>query len=155
MKLLKTPNQWSCLPVAFAMALDIDIKDILKEIGHEGNKVVFKGPAPWRSFHLAECYRVALRHSYACTRLPLTAISSPDRSQKFRIPNYHVWITEMLATSKGVLLGKGRFQNHAVAWDGTNIYDPAGGIYGLHSSYFKPMEYIRFDLISLPKIKSK
>ena len=146
MKMVRNPNAWSCVPACFAMLLDIDINTMLDRIGHDGSEHVFKGPRPWKSFHLAECYRIALYYGYSCTQFPLHAKSSPDGSQVYSIPKWNDWMQDMMSESEGILLGRGKHANHAIAWDGELSYDPATGLIS-KSLPFNAIEYIRFDLI--------
>ena len=41
MELQQRPEPWMCMPLAFAMALDMPVADLLAAIGHDGSEIVF------------------------------------------------------------------------------------------------------------------
>ena len=63
MELQQRPEPWMCMPLAFAMALDMPVADLLAAIGHDGSEIVFPSlPEPLcrRCFHIQELIQVAL-----------------------------------------------------------------------------------------------
>src|ERR1043165_661673 len=57
MKLLNSPNRWSCLPTAFAMCLDVEVQDILNWLQHDGSDIIWPElhePYKRRSFGVSE-----------------------------------------------------------------------------------------------------
>src|SRR5260221_108718 len=63
MNLQKQPNRWSCLPTAFAMVLDISVKEVITEIGHDGSEIVYPNleePKCRRAFHIQELIDFAI-----------------------------------------------------------------------------------------------
>lgn len=144
MELQRQPNGWSCLPTAFAMALDIPVEKLLRELGHDGSLVVFpefRDPYCRRGFHPQElvelCYR---RHKHviefqACPTLVPPTIAGVRCRPEMAIYTQEETQSRMdfLLKRKGVLTGDTRLgkPNHAVAWNGEIIYDPNGSTYPL------------------------
>ena len=63
MELQHRPEPWMCMPLAFAMALDMPVADLLAAIGHDGSEIVFPSlPEPLcrRCFHIQELIQVCL-----------------------------------------------------------------------------------------------
>jgi hypothetical protein len=130
MELQHQPNSWSCLPTAIAICLDIPVKDLIRDIGHDGSEIIYPDlpePQKRKAFTLFEIVEVLLVKRNMLT-LPLFKkyIYSPDgilevirESENFK---------EILETNIGVLLGTyiGKSKFHAVAWNNLNmgIYDP-------------------------------
>ncbi len=55
--LQQRPEGWMCMPIAFAMALDMPVADLLEAIGHDGSKIIFPNrpaPACHQGFHIQE-----------------------------------------------------------------------------------------------------
>jgi hypothetical protein len=78
MKLIRQPNRWSCLPTAFAIALDVSYDSIIKAIGHDGSKKIWPGlpePRCRRSFHIREMIDVCYDLRYAVIEVDKQPIS--------------------------------------------------------------------------------
>ena len=147
MLLQKQPTRWSCLPTAFAMAMNKPVVEIFKAIGHDGSEILFPAleePQNRRAFHIAECIRAAYMAGYAVTQFEVHPILSPDgiHTVDFEI------IPPFKMTSFGVATGRplGKFLRHAVAFEGTTAYDPNGKQFDLRNQ-FRVDCYFVFDLI--------
>lgn len=135
MNLQKQSNKWSCLPTAFAMALNLPVEDVILIIGHDGSDKLFPSqeePYCRRSFHIQELIDVSLKHGYSVTEILLHSylevmdeIIDVQEFGKERMVDY-------LKNYTGVLIGRqDNGTPHAVAWDGVDILDPNGTVYNL------------------------
>ena len=135
MKLQKQPNNWSCLPTAFAMALDMDVKNLINLLGHDGSEIIWpdkKEPFNRRSFHIQEFIDFCYSCDYAIIQIDNYFKSQPDNfSKPFVVMNQN--FEKIIYRNIGVLIGIGNqsSRNHAVAWNGIEIFDPNGSIYKL------------------------
>lgn len=135
MKSEPNPNAWSCLPAAFAAALEVPCGAIIALVGHDGSEITHAGlpePLKRRGFHPQEMIKVCVQDNMAVTRIELmpSAAPAPHWSHKlFDIGGWD-WFKENLFHSDGVLdcrtaVGTG----HAMAYQGVGsyarIYDPA------------------------------
>lgn len=132
MKPQQQPNGWSCLPTAFATAIDFPVADLINAIGHDGSEIVhpnLRKPHCYRTFHPEEMSDVLLVKGYAITQITpiptnedLGQYYSPPLQDSDKFLGDRMWY--YLSNYSGVLCGSfpgmGR---HAVAWDGKNIYD--------------------------------
>lgn len=124
------------MPIAFAMALDIPVADLLGAIGHDGSKIIFPNrpaPACHQGFHIQELIHVALRRGFAVTPIELyPVLADADERQTHTIlypDNNWKRFADTLATTRGVIDGVGYRFGHMVAYDHGRIYDPKGPIY--------------------------
>lgn len=105
-------NSWSCLPIAFATALNIPTEAILIWLGHDGSEVVLAGlpePLNRRGFHPQELIAFCLESNIAVTQVDLIPSGAGSKNEihprKFTIgkedpiANFH----RHLFNSKGVL----------------------------------------------------
>jgi hypothetical protein len=136
MLLQQRPEPWLCMPLAFAMAMDMPVADLVAEIGHDGSKIVFPNlsePACRQGFHIQEFVHVALRHNLALTPVELfPVLASADERQTHTIlypDNNWKRFADVLATSRGVIDGVGFRLGHMVAYYHGRIYDPKGHEY--------------------------
>lgn len=139
MKLIAKPNRWSCLPAAFAMAMEMDLGRFVAEVGHDGSKVLFPHlpePACRRGFHIQECIHVALNHGFSATPYEIVpVIAAADRLQEIpvlvdnSVEHRMSVFNKLVATRTGVITGRGRNTNHAVAFHQGTIYDSEGYVY--------------------------
>jgi hypothetical protein len=138
MRLQRQPNRWSCLPTAFAMALDIPVKEFLHRVGHDGSRIAFpteSEPACRRGFHVQECIDVAVRLGYGVTPIELF----PRHAPSLTVPPITITFGNELSNERrfarfidagrGVITGLSRNHGHAVAYERGDIYDPAGHVY--------------------------
>lgn len=144
MKLVESPNRWSCLPCSFAMALDISLSEMLGRIGHSGDAIVWPDlpePLRRRTFHIQECTAVCLYLGFGVTEYQFGPMLTADGINVLEITPL-IDIAKLMSVSKGVLIGKGRKRGHAVAWDGKHVFDPLGMVYDIENqSMFTPSSY--------------
>lgn len=151
MKQQRNPNAWSCLPAAFATALDVPIEAVLGIVGHDGSEITHAGlPEPMnrRGFHPQEFIKMCLEDEMAVTRIELFPTAVPSGQglavmqdgesfryavtpSQFDIGGWK-WFRKNIFNSTGVIdcrtaVGTG----HAMAYQGMGnhalIYDPANG----------------------------
>lgn len=140
MDLQHSPNRWSCLPTAFAMAVGIPVSDFLIKLGHDGSELKnpdMPEPLCRAGFHIQECLYVALDLGIKFTPFEMVTRQGISETRSWVKP----WtdkVHRLMADHRGVLLGRGRKNMHAVAWDGERVYDPSIGIYFLPSIHFAP-----------------
>lgn len=134
MKLVKSKNAWSCLIASAAMVLDKH-PDVLTElIGHDGSEIIFpdaREPARRRGFHVQEIIDCAHAYGYAVTPVEALPISTPDRVREYEVKfcvSNEERFSLCLEDSTGILTGRARQWGHAVAWDGSSVYDPRGKV---------------------------
>lgn|SRR5574340_763735 len=132
-------NKWSCIAASFSMALGISFSKFLELVGHDGSERPYKDKSLRAGFHLQECIDASNKLGYGCTPIILYPGSSPD----FSLTESHpLWSKDVSMarflhylenTNRGVLecelQTSGIRKGHAVAWDGTLIYDPRKKIY--------------------------
>lgn len=144
MKLQLNPNAWSCLPVSFAMVLDVSVEEIIKQIGHDGSEKPYPN-SEWRAgFHIQECIDVVFSMGYSVTMIEANPqlIPSLTWSGTPRVVQMPGWksneerLQDYLHYFDGVRCGylKSTKVGHAVAWESLNkrVYDPRGKIYEKH-----------------------
>ena len=151
MKLQKQSGH-HCLIYALAMALDIDANTILEMLGHDGTDIWWPEktePLNFRGVHIQECIDVATKMGHGLMPIEFCPMITPDMKvapkQIWNDTECNVRFQNYLTGNIGVLIGeratpKGNF-GHAVGWDGENIYDPIGQIYGLDNEHFYIREF--------------
>jgi hypothetical protein len=140
MKAQQNPNLWSCLPTAFAIALDKPVNDVITALGRDGSEIIFAGlPEPLcrKGFHPQELIKYCLMQNLAVTRVELFPTATPGGPvTDIQIGNIHLyntgtfdWFYSNMFNSNGVVecrtnLGFG----HAMAYEGKGdhaiIHDP-------------------------------
>jgi len=140
------PQPWSCLPVAFAKALDIPFEDFVSKIGHDGSEQVYKDLKFRRGFHIQECIDIAEGMGITCTPIEHHYASTPTgletytigtiEEQAFRFRNY------LDMTAHGVLTGirlnkKKQSIGHACAWVDQRVHDARFAPYGFEDRLSK------------------
>jgi hypothetical protein len=134
LKLQKQPNEWSCLPTAFAMVLDIPVAKIFETLDHDGSEVIFPDePEPYcrRSFHIQEMIDVCMLRNIGVVAVELHPVSEAQGHQ-YKVPVSNRRLDYYIVNYNGVLVGVGSSgKPHAVAWNGDKIYDPNGTTYGI------------------------
>jgi hypothetical protein len=135
-QLQQRPEPWMCMPLAFAMALELPVGELLEELGHDGSELAFPNlpePACRRGFHIQELVHVALSRGFALTPVELfPVLESADGKQTQTIlyrDNNWKRFADILAASRGVIDGAGFRFRHMVAYDQGRIFDPKGHIY--------------------------
>lgn len=133
MELLIQPNRWSCVLTSFAMATDISEQELIKALRHNGSERIFPDlPEPLcrRGFDPREFVfplfvrgiNVVQVDAYLIRSFGDQTYSKDNRTEMFLL----------MTKNKGVLTGVTKNNKyHTVAWNGSEIYDPNGTIYGL------------------------
>jgi len=152
MKLIKQTNDWNCIIAVTAMLLDTTIQELITKIGHDGSEVVFpelEGPMQRRGFHIQEIIPIVLEYGYAMVPIEMEPISTPNGINQFKIPKVN--INKYMINRPGILLGKNvkSLWWHAVAWDGTLMYDPGGRV-----GYFNDFQIYTFWMFYQYQINS-
>ncbi len=125
------------MPLAFAMALDTPVADLLAAIGHDGSEVVFPTlpePSCRRCFHIQELIQVALSRGFAVTPVELFPVLQPTEVGPFHKTVFYAdnnWrrFEATIQNSRGVIDGTGARLGHVVAYDHGHIYDPRSPVY--------------------------
>ena len=125
-----------CMPLAFAMALDMPVAELLAAIGHDGSEIVFPNlsePLCRRCFHIQEPIQVALARGFAATPVELFPVLQPTEGGPHKTVLYadNNWrrFEETIRASRGVIDGRGARFGHVVAYDHGRICDPKGSVY--------------------------
>lgn len=142
---IRSPNRWSCLPTAFAMACNVSLNEFLYKIGHDGSDILWPDlgePRQRRAFHLTECVHAAVTLGKRPVVLPFVAQATADGKRTYEIV-YETEVKHLMSKSDGVLLGAGHGGlKHAVAWKYGMVLDPSWGPYGLPSALYSPDTFI-------------
>jgi len=124
------------MPLAFAMALDMPVADLLAAIGHDGSEIVFPSlsePLRRRCFHIQEPIQVALARGFAVTPVELFPVLQPTEGGPHKTVLYadNNWrrFEQTIRASRGVIDGRGARFGHVVAYDHGRICDPKGSVY--------------------------
>ncbi len=119
------------------MILDVPVKQLMEEIGHDGSEIVFSGaeePRCRRGHHVQECIAQCLKRDYSVSRIELFPVLKPyeDSQRRFIVPrgpgdsNWSYFINH-INHSRGVMEGSGKHCEHAVVYSYGTIIDPDGG----------------------------
>jgi len=129
------PNKWSCLPAAFAAALEVDITTILGILGHDGSEIThpdFDDPLCRRGFHPQELIKMCLQDGMLVTRVELLPCAVPivDSLPKYFDIGGWDWFKEQMFNTTGVLECRtATCTGHAMAYEGHGSFamvcDPA------------------------------
>jgi hypothetical protein len=132
MRLLKSPNAWSCLPAAFAMAAGCSVEELIDRIHHDGSNVLWPDlpePKRRRGFHHQECI-AAIFSRYLVTQFELQPRHAPDSTvEPLTIVFNPLRFDAIVGSTRGVLTGYTHRCGHAVAYDHGCICDPRGTSY--------------------------
>lgn len=86
----QSPNSWSCLPTAVATAFDMEVENLIEEMGHDGSKITHAGlPEPMnrQGFHPQEMIEWCLQQEYGVTQIDMIPCAFSDPSQGIKIFN--------------------------------------------------------------------
>lgn len=126
MRLIKQSGP-HCLVTSAAMILDTDPEIIHKEIGGDGTSIVWE-PNGMRGIHIQEIQDCCKRRSKMIAPIEMTPYLAPDAEhQPFRVFPEKLELlrfTNHIINHRAILITP----NHAVAWDGENVFDPQGFI---------------------------
>ena len=125
------------MPLAFAMALDMPVADVLAAIGHDGSEIVFPSlPEPLcrRCFHIQELIQVALSPASPSRRWNCSPSYNPRKAgRSTRRCSTRTTTGDdsrpTIRARRGVIDGTGARFGHTVAYDHGRIYDPKGSVY--------------------------
>lgn len=133
MQLIRKPSEWSCILASFAMALRVSPQLLIRFIGHDGSEVVFPHlPEPMcrRGFHIQELVQLAWHLGYNVTPIEVMPVmASTDGKQTLVVGKLEQRLevaNSLVSRNEGVITGKGRSCNHAVAFSRGRVFDPDG-----------------------------
>jgi hypothetical protein len=137
MKLINSPNAWSCTLASAAMAFDYPINDLMTLINHNGSEKIhpqLPPPACYKGFHMQEIVDVGLMLGYSLTRVEALPVQTPDGVAEHTIEKWGLFtsgvarFTHYLEQSSGILIGKSRQWWHSCAYGFGTVYDPRGRV---------------------------
>lgn len=132
MSLQLQPSRHSCLATAFAMALDINVDDLIHDLGHDGSRLLFPelGPFGVCGHHIQELLDYCLRNGIKVVTidaLPLSKYRGTEDRYYMSEEQTNERMAHYIENYYGVLAGSTlNGVNHAVAWNGQDIYNPSG-----------------------------
>ena len=121
------------------MILDIPVVELLQELGHDGSAIWWPeavGSKRQRGFHIQELTDMCWKKGFSVTWIDSLPQAQPD--ENFEPKSYTTEETQMqrmqgyLDNNIGVITTE---NNHAVAWDGKQIYDPGGKVYPMKPDF--------------------
>ena len=134
MKLQLQLERWQCAVTAFAMALDVPVTDLIRDVGHDGGSIIFPDlpePGNRHGHSIYELIWAAVNLGYAVTPIPLHPGIKPasDPTREFSIgTDTGNWrrFQNHIHGSVGVIECYGPKGHHVVAYDHGRIFDPRG-----------------------------
>jgi hypothetical protein len=127
-------NRWSCLPQAFAIALNLSLDEFIELIGHNGSAIMWPHlPEPLcrRGHTIQECIKVCLELGYSVTPIAVSYKHKPTPdTEPLNLYDREIFNAQVLR-SRGVLTGACKKCHHAVTYNHGIIMD--GGIIYLYS----------------------
>lgn len=169
----KSPNRWSCLPTAVAIALNVTVESVISWVGHDGSEITHAGlPEPMnrRGFHQQEMIEMCLMDGLAVTQIDLypCAYGIPKGSSRglklFSIRNESEesrFLRHLLNTKGWLDVRTKSGLGHALAYsenyqDTISVVDPTAGnhfsiknIAQFHEKGFIPVSLFRLDPIEV------
>lgn len=127
-----SPSYFSCMPTAFAIALDVPVRKLMAELGFDGNAIIFddaEEPECRRAWHLQDLIKCCLLRGFApvvVEAVPSVLVNGEVRD--IPLPeDYNTRIASFMNHYKGVVMGttpQGR--RHALAWEQPFFYNTDG-----------------------------
>jgi hypothetical protein len=124
--LLQTqPNNWSCLPTAFAMVLDVPVALFIEQLGHDGSQ------QHWERYrlawHIQEIAKVCYDYYGVCvTQLEAVTLAAPTPGYDPHEQTYD--LSEYYGADAGVAgVTNTRGIGHALAFSKSHFYNPSSG----------------------------
>lgn len=122
--MMKSPNSWSCIPMAMSYLLDIPFENLLHDFGHDGSEILdARLPAPYnrRAFTVEEATFVAFKNGFFA---PAIWRFTRHGNLEFKIPG---WNPDTMLTEFDGLLGglSAGGIPHVCAWKNGRVLDPA------------------------------
>lgn len=117
------------------------MEGLLSAIGHDGSEIIWPDlpdPQCRRSFHIQECLW-ATRDMHGWLPLDVEPAMTPDGVRILEIKSMDV--LDFVKWERGVCLGKGVRNRHAVAFENGKFYDPNGLSYDFENQYFTPQTF--------------
>lgn len=139
MKVQLKPNAWSCVLTAFAMAIDLGYPELISVVGHDGSEIInpdVGDPAGRRGFHQQELIQACWWLNHTVTTFQLQPVLKYAGTHQEVIIDMVEQCTNIVLSSRGVILGKGAKTWHALAYENGICYDPDNGKsfeYNVHS----------------------
>lgn len=145
MKLLRQPNNWSCLLTSAAMVLDKPYEELIKVLGHDGSDILWPNlQEPYRRRAFIEPEIQFLFWHYDMVLVDYVPNVAYRSTASCIAKHLKFNIDQMLKDYDGILLGEFRLGvKHAVAWNHEEgiIYDPTSctkqPLYAFNVSHFK------------------
>lgn len=121
MILQRQPNRFTCLITACAMVLDVDVAQLIEEVGHDGSGEQL-GHHPQELLALVEARHKALT---VYELIPYSRIGE-NLTPIWNLPTCHKRFLYLLRVHECVMTGLDpNGQLHAWAWDRKRVFDPA------------------------------
>jgi hypothetical protein len=132
MKLQASPNKYSCVAAAFAMVLELPVRKIFGILRHDGSEMVFKNGQS-AGFNPHECIIILAAYGYTCTPFEVNIISTNADNESYLVTmgltedQRRQRVLNIMKGKRGVVIGINHVGNgHAMAWNGSYFFDPAG-----------------------------
>lgn len=120
MKLQRQPNRFTCLITSCAMLLDVDVAQLIDEVGHDGSGEQL-GHHPQELLSLVESRQKALT---AYELIPNSRIGEKV-TPVWNLPTCHKRFLYLLKVHECIMTGLDpNGQLHAWAWDRNRVFDP-------------------------------
>lgn len=141
-KMQLQPNAYSCMAASFAMALRLDVVEVIERLGHDGSTIVFPDrpePNNRRGYHLQEMVDLCIEEGYSPVVIECCPVLPASDVRLWQPTQEEVRVMSYLEKNSGVLLGMREDRAHAVYWyhPKQRIYDPVGITYKIDK--FAPM----------------
>ncbi len=147
------PNDWSCVPTAFANVVGMQVDAFIKKIGHNGSEKVPEWGEVERGFHTQECIEVLEDLGIRAVTIDLFPKVAPDpHAPPVSVDMGYPWerLARHMDSCDGVILGVIKKDDkpvgHAASWIDKVVYDPRGcGLEWLAPDFlYKQMEPRQF-----------
>lgn len=125
MKFLKQKGD-TCIIYALAMVLDIDPEVIIEEIGHDGQEIWYPeqvGCQQKRGIHIQELQTVCATRGKLLAPVEVMPRLGPEGRFIFTEEAGILRFLFLINERSGIMIS----ENHAYAWDGQILHDPATG----------------------------
>ena len=123
MNLIKQTGPF-CLVASAAMILDTTVEQLHREIGTDGTEIWW--PNHMRGIHIQEIQDCCLRRNKCLYPIEMNPLLAPNEFADPKACLNPIYVTERLRLSvldrRAILIT----DNHAVAWNGKEVYDPKG-----------------------------
>lgn len=120
------------------MVLDIPVVELLQELGHDGSAVWWSeavGFKRQRGFHIQELIDVCWKKGFSVTLIESAPTAQPDENLEPKLYTTEETLMQRMQRYLDNNMGVITRNNHAVAWDGKQIYDPSERIYSMEPDF--------------------